>query len=678
MNLLQANRIEKQYDGHEILRGANLAVQSKERVALVGQNGAGKSTLLRIVIGEENPDAGEVSLARGASLGYVSQFVSAQGQVTVYDYVAESFQAVFDMENRMRGMEKQMSDPAVYRDEQQFLTLSESYDRLQHEFLEAGGYSVSSRIRRVLDGLSFPAEMHQLSVESLSGGQKTRLSLARLLAMQPDLLVLDEPTNYLDTDTLSWLEDYLQSYDGAVLVVSHDRYFLDKVATALYELENGQTARYTGNYSDFIEQKAARQEQEQKRYEAQQKDIARMEEFVQRNIVRASTTKRAQSRRKLLERMERIERPSANVPKLALNFECARTSGKDVLSVQDAVLGYPGKRLAGPLNLEVHRGQRVAVIGPNGVGKTTFLKALTGDWPPQSGSVHWGVGVELGYYDQEQKNLDSTKTVLEQIHDEYPGLDLTTVRTALGRFLFRGEDVQKPVAALSGGERSRLSLCRLMLQQANVLVLDEPTNHLDLLSKEVLEDALDDYPGTILFVSHDRYFIDALASHVAVLGESGFTLYIGNYTEYQTKKAADEKWAEETAASEPSGRAKRSNPSLQGFESVFSGPSRQENLKSPALSGENDGGEAPKRRVVRSADLRKLRERVQQLEARISEIEDRQQAIGDELVSAGMEQDLDTVQKLNLELEALGKEHEVKLTEWEQAAFDLEELESGL
>lgn len=699
MILLQASHIAKQYDGHEVIKDANLTVQTGERVALVGVNGAGKSTLLRIVVGEERADEGNVSLAKGATLGYVSQFVEAQGDVSVYQFVAESFENVFEMERRLRQLEKSMADPDVYSDEQRFHEVSETYDRLQQEFTALGGYAVETQIRRILVGLRFPRETHDFGIDSLSGGQRTRLSLARLLAWQPNLLVLDEPTNYLDTDTLSWLEDYLQNYSGSLLVISHDRYFLDKLATVVYELEDGTTTRYVGNYSDYLESKLARQEQDVKRFEAQQKDIQRMEEFVQKNIVRASTTKRAQSRRKLLERIQRLERPQTAMARMAVRFECNRTSGKDVLQVKDLVIGYEGKPIAGPLNLFSARGQRLAIIGPNGAGKTTFLKSLIGRQQPLSGSLRWGTNTELGYYDQEQSELNYSKTVLEQIHDEYPGLDLTTVRTALGRFLFRGEDVQKPVASLSGGERSRLALCRLMLTGSNVLILDEPTNHLDLLSKEVLEDALQDYEGTILFVSHDRYFIDAIATHILVLEPTGFTEYIGNYSDYIRKKNEDEKWGgDEDFAAQP-GKGAAQGTLISGSHGTAQGTAQNEgvnpssnhsnsgpnpvanrgNSTSPSVVQTDATAPSPRapRKIVRSADLRKLREKVARLEAEIANLEAALEEIGGELAAEGIHQDYLRAQELEARLHEVEQEHEERIAEWEQAALDLEQLEAA-
>lgn len=656
MILVQASHIAKQYDGHEVLLDASLIVQSRDHVALVGANGAGKSTLLRILLGQEQLDTGDISMAKGTTIGYVAQFVEADLDTTVFEYVAEAFAELTAMEARLRELELEMALPEIYNNARRFQELSSVYDNLRQVFTDADGYAVEARIRRVLDGLRFTPDMHPRRIEDLSGGQKTRLALARLLAWQPELLILDEPTNYLDTETLTWLENYLQGYEGALLLVSHDRYFLDKVATSVYELDNGKTIHYVGNYSQYIETKANQLEQDIRRYEAQQKEIVKMKTFIQKNIVRATTTKRAQSRRNMLERMNRLEMPSAKTPKLALRFSTKRESGKDVLRVTDVMVGYPGKILPGPLNFYMAKGQRVAILGPNGIGKTSFLKTLVGQMNPLQGTFTWGAHVQIGYYDQEQSQLHNDKTVLQEVWDDYPQLELTTIRTALGRFLFRGEDVDKPVASLSGGERSRLALCRLMLQQANVLIMDEPTNHLDLLSKEVLEDALQDYEGTLLFVSHDRYFIDALATHILQLDDSGFQNYLGNYSEYMAKRADEEKW-QIAVDSQPQDKTDRS----KGQSPDHATP---------------DHATKEQKRHIRSADVRKLRELVERLETRISQVEDRQEAIGVELSEAASAQDVEKMLSLQEESGRLEEDHGQLLTDWESAAAELEELDS--
>lgn len=662
MIVLQASHIQKQWNGADVLMDASVTVQQGDHVALVGANGAGKSTLLRILTGEMLADGGEVSIAKNCTLGYVAQFVEPNDDtITVYDYVASAFEEIRQLERHLRLLEHQMALPEIHSHEQRFAEISEAYMQMQHTFEQLGGYALDARIRRVLSGMRFPTEMQQLSVSQLSGGQKTRLSLARLLALEPHLLILDEPTNYLDTDTLTWLESYLQAYTGALLVVSHDRYFLDEIATVIIELEAGRTKRFIGNYSTYIEEKANAAEAEEKRYEAQQKEIARMEEFVQKNIVRASTTKRAQSRRKLLERMERLDRPSSQQAAMAVNFQSLRPSGKDVLRIENLQIGYDQKILASHLQLHVARGQRVAIVGPNGIGKTTLLKVLMGIQPPLQGKISFGQHVQIGYYHQEQEDLDAAKTVIDQLWDEHPHLDQTTIRTVLGRFLFRGEQVMKPVGALSGGEKSRLNLCRLMLAKVNTLLLDEPTNHLDLLSKEMLEDALQDYDGTILFISHDRYFIDAIATHVAFLTPNGFEVYIGNYSAYRRKKLEEEKWQNEGHFSSLHNEIASATPAQT------KGTGSPNEITADVLPGN-------KRPRIRSSDLRKAEEKVEKLELNIAKNEERQQEISYLLNEAVQAQEIERTKQLQAELATLEEQHPLDWQAWEEAMHALETL----
>ncbi|WDL95464.1 ABC-F family ATP-binding cassette domain-containing protein [Alicyclobacillus sp. ALC3] len=711
MIVLSANHVEKQFDGHVVLTDASIVVQTGERVALVGANGAGKTTFLHILVGDETADTGDISLGKGVSLGFVSQFLDASPDTTLEAFMQHGFAELYQMETRLHELEHAMASPEVYQDEARFTAVSAEYDRLQRSFEEQGGYAVEAQIRRVLTGMQFPVEMHTQTVGSLSGGQKTRLSLARLLATTPDLLVLDEPTNYLDVETLSWLEDELRSYRGAVLVVSHDRYFLDQIANVTYELDRGRTTRYIGNYSDYVETAAERMAQDVERYEAQQAEIARIEQFVAKNIVRASTTKRAQSRRKWLEKLERIDAPRTSSARLALSFHAERASGKDVLNLRDLVVGYPDNRLAGPINLQVARGQRVAILGPNGIGKTTLLRTLIGRHAALAGTVTWGSHVQIGYYDQEQADLDLKKTVLDQVWDEHPRLDQTTIRTALGRFLFRGNDVDKPVAALSGGERSRLALCRLMLQQANVLLFDEPTNHLDLPAKEVLEDALQDYEGTILFVSHDRYFIDAIATHLLQVDPTSCRVFIGNYSDYRWKRQQEALEAAREATGGSAGNAgnvgartsevrnagaggagnagaagngigRTISPELAPS-SGGAGPARSmdESAKWAAVTPTNGAPSArPDERPtapvrVRSADLRKLRAKVEKLEAAVIEAEERKAEIEQAMVDAGLAQDFERGAQLERDLDAANSACTATMSAWEEAAAELEEME---
>lgn len=653
MIVLQTNRIAKSFSGIDILRNISLTVQEKERLAIVGANGAGKTTLLRILAGEITPDSGSVAIANGASVGYVSQYAGkAEASESVYSFVEKAFSEIRQMEQKLRQMEAQMADPALQENLHSYNMLMERYANLQKSFADAGGFSIDAQIRRILHGMNFPPETHTLSVSSLSGGQKTRLALARLLAAQPSLLLLDEPSNYLDTTTLHFLETYLQQYEGSVIVVSHDRYFLDEVATAIFHIEHGTGKRYPGNYNYFVETRALELEQQKNAYEAALSERQRLESFVQKNIARASTTKRAQSRRKLLERMGVLQPPDSQSPKLALQFSERRPSGKDVLEVHDLQIGHNQTPLTAPIHFSIRRGQRVALLGENGVGKTTLLRTLAGELLPLAGQIQYGTHVDLGYYSQEQENLNPQQTVLAAVWDEFPHLDQTTVRTALGRFLFRGEEVEKLVAGLSGGEKSRINLCRLMLLQGNTLLLDEPTNHLDLLAKEALEEAMEDFTGTILFVSHDRYFIDAMATHVGVLTKDGLVLHEGNYTDWLAREKAIQEAAEERA---------RENQQIAFNE-------RQKNAEKNSLK------EIPKTRV-RSADLRRARERVEKLENLIAEAET-------QLESCLQQQTTVTLEQQWTELEHWQRqENEIRthlaelMKDWEHAQIHLEELE---
>jgi|GEM_PF-17993 len=674
MIVLQANHIEKQFQGTPVLQDCNVVIQHGDRVALLGPNGAGKTTLLRILVGLETPDGGTLAVSRDTTMGYVAQFLEDSDEsLSLFAFVAESFRHLLNLEEQIRGLEQAMARPEVYENPDQFQQIANAYDTLRKEFADANGFAMEARVRRVLDGLAFPQETWDSPVYTLSGGQKTRLALARLLAQEPTLLMLDEPTNYLDTDTLTWLENYLKGYDGALLLVSHDRYFLDSLCTVVYELSSGKTERYTGNYTDYTVQKAQQLELEGKRFEAQQAEITRLETFVEKNLARASTSNRAKSRRKLLERMNRLEKPDASVPVPALQFHTRRQSGRDVLHIEHLSIGYgagaANQVLFENLSLNVHRGQRVAILGPNGIGKTTLLKTLMGQIPAIAGNYRWGTNVDIGYYDQEQEDLDGTKTVLDLIYDEFADLTLTAVRTALGRFLFRGEDVEKPVSALSGGELSRLALCRLMLHQPNLLVMDEPTNHLDLFAKEALEEALSQYEGTLLFVSHDRYFIDALATHVLHLDRSGYRLYPGNYSEYLQKRMDENTW-EHAWGAEPS---KAAGSTGQGTDSSLRPGQSGAPLQA---AGNNSDGDAPvKATPVRSADMRKQRERVARLEQEIEQAEGEQEEVSGQIVKASIASDVASIQTLQARLATLSERHQRLLEEWETAAAKLEAME---
>ncbi|PGB01941.1 ABC transporter ATP-binding protein [Bacillus toyonensis] len=534
--LLQVNGLSKLYGAETILANIKLEVQTKDRIALVGRNGAGKSTLLKIIAGELSHDGGEIIKPKDVSIGYLAQNTGLETSLTIWDEMLTVFTHLQQMETKLRRLEQEMGKEENFSNAATYEKLLADYDQLQLDYKDQGGYQYEADIRSILSGLGFPVETHQTTISTLSGGQKTRLALGKLLLTKPDLLILDEPTNHLDIETLTWLEQYLQGYPGAILIVSHDRYFLDKLVTQVYEISNKESRRFVGNYSKYLDLKAALYEQEMKRYEKQQDEIAKLEDFVQKNIARASTTKRAQSRRKQLDRMELLTRPLGDSKSASFHFDIEKQSGNDVLQVKDATIGYDEDPIIEHVNMRLTRGDSVALVGPNGIGKSTLLKSIVNKLQLLHGDVAFGSNVSVGYYDQEQANLTSSKRVLNELWDEYPLQPEKEIRTILGNFLFTGDDVLKPVSSLSGGQKARLALAKLMMQKSNLLILDEPTNHLDLNSKEILENALIDYPGTLLFVSHDRYFINRVTTTVIELSTEGAQEYLGDYDYYVEKK----------------------------------------------------------------------------------------------------------------------------------------------
>jgi ATP-binding cassette subfamily F protein 3 len=535
--LLQVTDITKSYGVTTVLSNISLQIEARERVGLVGVNGAGKSTLLQIIAGEIPYDAGNIVKAKETKIGYLKQNSGLQSEESIWNEMLKVFSHLLETEKELRKLEAEMADPELIRNEKKYEATMQRYATLSDSFRTQGGYEIEAKIRGVLHGMGFGDMPPDTAIHTLSGGQKTRLALAKILLEEPDLLMLDEPTNHLDIQTLTWLEGYLRSYPGAILVVSHDRYFLDALVDTIYEIERTASRRYTGNYTKYVETKQAEYESLSKQYEKQQDEIARMEEFIQRNIARASTTKRAQSRRKALEKMERIDKPLGELKRAHFAFEIEQTSGKEVLQVNDLSIGYgQNEPLLRGISFQLRRGDTAALIGPNGIGKSTLLKTLIGQHQPSSGTYQWGANVKIGYYDQEQKGLNPDNTILDEVWNAFPHLEEARIRTVLGNFLFSGEDVFKKIGSLSGGEKARVSLAKLMLEKANVLILDEPTNHLDLYSKEVLESALIDYEGTLLFISHDRYFLNKMAEQMLELSADHVTVYLGNYDDYIEKK----------------------------------------------------------------------------------------------------------------------------------------------
>ncbi|OZM55810.1 multidrug ABC transporter ATP-binding protein [Lottiidibacillus patelloidae] len=538
MILLQVNQLTKNFGAEVILSNIKLEIKTNDRIALIGRNGAGKSTLLKIISGHLSYDSGEVIKPKHVSIGYLAQNTGLDSTRSIWDEMLKIFEHLQEMEKQLRNLEKRMGEESVLNDASKYEKVLAEYDELQLSFKEQGGYKYEADIRSVLHGMSFSDMNYETKISTLSGGQKTRLALAKLLLEKPDLLILDEPTNHLDIQTLSWLEKYLQAYPGALLIVSHDRYFLDKVVNTVYEISRRECTKFAGNYSFYLEQRHIMYEQQLKQYEKQQAEKAKLQEFVQKNIARASTTKRAQSKRKQLEKMEDIDRPLGDEKKASFSFDIEKQSGNDVLKVQELAVRYQDGEppVFKNVTFAINRSESVAIVGPNGIGKSTLLKTIIGTLQANAGTTTLGSNVTIGYYDQEQANLMSNKDVLHELWDEYPGKTEKEIRTVLGNFLFSGDDVFKAIKALSGGEKARVALAKLMLQNANLLIFDEPTNHLDLESKEILESALIDYPGTILFVSHDRYFINRLATRVIELSKNGAEDYIGDYDYYLEKK----------------------------------------------------------------------------------------------------------------------------------------------
>ena len=532
--ILACQNIEKSFDGELLLQDVNFHIEEREKAALIGINGAGKSTLLKIIMGEIPADGGQVILAKGKTIGYLAQHQEINSQLSIYDSLLEMKQHVLDMERGMRQLEKEMKHASG----EELSRIMESYSRLTQQFEQENGYAYKSEITGVLKGLGFEEKDFEKQVSTLSGGQKTRVALGRLLLSSPDIILLDEPTNHLDMESIAWLETYLLNYPGAVFIVSHDRYFLDKVVTKIVELDNTKATVFTGNYTAYSEKKAQLRKAAYQAYLNQQQEIRHQEEVIAklRQFNREKSIRRAESREKMLEKMDVLEKPQEIDAAMRISLKPRITSGNDVLMVEHLSKSFPSLPLFEDLNFTIKRGEKVAIIGNNGTGKTTILKILNHLLPPDGGSFRLGSKVHIGYYDQEHHVLHMEKTVFEEISDDYPNLTNTEIRNLLAAFLFTGDDVFKPISALSGGERGRVSLAKLMLSEANFLILDEPTNHLDIISKEILEDALNNYEGTVLYVSHDRYFINRTATRILELTNHRLVNYIGNYDYYLEKK----------------------------------------------------------------------------------------------------------------------------------------------
>jgi len=534
--LVQLNNVGKSFNGEILISNINLKVEEAEKIGLIGVNGAGKSTLLKMIYGDLSQDEGEIIKSRGKTFAYLKQDSGLNLENSIKEEMLSVFNELLNVEKELRQLEKLMSSQEIIEDYEKLEKIMKKYSSKTDYFVMQGGYEIEAKINTILNGIGFKNFDLNIKVSKLSGGQKTKLSLAKILLNEPDLLMLDEPTNHLDLEALNWLEGYLKSYKGAVLIVSHDRYFLDSTVSVIYEIERGKSKRYTGNYSKYVSLKAEEKELHIKNYERQQEEIKRLQTFVDKNIVRATSAKAAKSKRKAIERMEKIDVPLGDLKKVNMNFEIKSKSYKEVLQFKEGIVsvgeGENKKILTEDLNFDLTRGDRVALIGPNGVGKTSLLKVLIGDLQLEHGSINWGKDVQIGYYDQEHEKLNPNNTILEEVWDDFPTMKESKIRGVLGRFLFSGEDIFKKIGDLSGGEKSRVALSKLMLIEANLLLLDEPTNHLDLQSKEVLESALKDYEGTILFISHDRYFINKIGNKVMELTKEGVKCIKGNYDDY--------------------------------------------------------------------------------------------------------------------------------------------------
>ncbi|MBO2719380.1 ABC-F family ATP-binding cassette domain-containing protein [Lactiplantibacillus plantarum] len=659
MILLQVQQVMRRFGADVLFDNVQMDIQEHARVALVGRNGAGKSTLLKMIAGETVPDEGQISMRKGLTIGYLAQDQGLDSNNTIWEEMSSVFAELHAIEKRMHQLENQLSDPAIMNDEQAYQQTLKTYDQIQTEFQQKNGYGYQAEIRGVLHGFQFDADVYDKSVTALSGGQKTQLALAKLLLEKRDLLILDEPTNHLDVETLTWLESYLQSYSGALLIVSHDRYFLDRVVNEVYDLSHHEMVHYTGNYDQFVQEKAARIQAQWKHYEKQQAEISKLEDFVNRNIVRASTTKRAQARRKQLAKMDRLDRPDSDEKTAHFGFHAAKQSGNIVLTVKDAAVGYDGQILSEPDNLNIKKHEAIAIVGPNGIGKSTFLKSILGQIPFIKGQAVFGTNVVTGYYDQEQRNLNDKKTVLGELWDEHPTTPEKDIRTILGSFLFTGEDVDKPVHALSGGERARLLLTKLAMQNDNFLILDEPTNHLDIDSREVLEVALNDFDGTLLFVSHDRYFINQVATSVVEVSPEGTELFLGDYDYYIDKK---QEQAEIAAAAASQAAEKAAEAGAADSTSATTAAPRSKGQQNYQASKQQQ------------REKRKLERSVAALEEQMTALDEQATQIQTEMAQPEVSADVGKLQDLQKELEAINTKQEQVETEWTEQAEALEEL----
>lgn len=643
MIIAQAQDLEQRFGGNIIFSNISFSVPDNARIGLVGPNGAGKTTLLKIMTGQQEPTSGQFTINKGLKVGYIAQENGLDEDKTIWDEMLTIFNDLIEKNKKITKMQEQIADHPEDED------LLKRYDQLAYDFEQEGGFTYQAEIKSILNGFNFKENTWNKVIGTLSGGEKTRLAFVKLLLQKPPVLLLDEPTNYLDLDTLDWLEAFLKNYQGAIITVSHDQYFLDHLANQIFELNFGKLTTFKGNYSQYVKERELMDSQQEAAYEKQQEKIKKEEEFIQKNLVRASTTKRAQSRRKVLDKMERIK-PPKHKQKVRINFTSERPSGKEVLIAKDLTIGYPDKVMVSDIDFQVNKNDRVAIIGPNGIGKSTLLKTIMKKLEPKGGSIKYGASLDIGYYDQELQSLDPSKTVLDTIWDRHKTMPEKDVRSILASFLFTAEDIDKTVGQLSGGQKARLTLTVLSLEKDNFLLMDEPTNHLDIEAKEVLEEALDNYDGTLLFVSHDRYFINELANKIISVRDGHAKIYNGNYSYYLDEKAKQAAAAQEAEA-------------------------QKAETETTTSANQNKGKLSYQEQKARDSQKRKLERAVSDAEAKIEKLEAEEKEIQTEMANPDIAASFEKLGPLQEKLSAVQKQLDQANNDWENALDALDEFE---
>lgn len=643
MIIAQAQDLEQRFGGNTIFNNISFSVPDNARIGLVGPNGAGKTTLLKIMTGQQEPTSGQFTINKGLKVGYIAQENGLDEDKTIWDEMLTVFNDLIEKNKKITKMQEQIADHPEDQD------LLKRYDQLAYDFEQEGGFTYQAEIKSILNGFNFKENTWNKVIGTLSGGEKTRLAFVKLLLQKPPVLLLDEPTNYLDLDTLDWLEAFLKNYQGAIITVSHDQYFLDHLANQIFELNFGKLTTFKGNYSQYVKERELMDSQQEAAYEKQQEKIKKEEEFIQKNLVRASTTKRAQNRRKVLDKMERIK-PPKHKQKVRINFTSERPSGKEVLIAKDLTIGYPDKVMVSDIDFQVNKNDRVAIIGPNGIGKSTLLKTIMKKLEPKGGSIKYGASLDIGYYDQELQSLDPSKTVLDTIWDRHKTMPEKDVRSILASFLFTAEDIDKTVGQLSGGQKARLTLTVLSLEKDNFLLMDEPTNHLDIEAKEVLEEALDNYDGTLLFVSHDRYFINELANKIISVRDGHAKIYNGNYSYYLDEKAKQAAAAQEAET-------------------------QKAEAETTPVASQNKGKLSYQEQKARDSQKRKLERAVSDAEAKIEKLEAEEKEIQTEMANPDIAASFEKLGPLQEKLSAVQKQLDQANNDWENALDALDEFE---